>query len=308
MPARRAIVLALVLAAANFASGCRILRGPRISDESIAAARRLSLQGIDAQQRGHWDRSETLFAAAILKCPSDERARWGYAEALWRRGAFDQAIGHMEEAVRLSGHDPERLVRLGHMYRARGDWQRAGELAERAIAANSQLAAAWALRGDVLRSQGQRSEALAAYHRALSYAQPLPEVQLAIADIYAQDNRPQRALTTLQALAGSYPPGQAPPEVLFRQALVFRTLSRHHDSIRTFRDLALRGDPPPELLSELARSQMLTADATAARQTILAALNSYPHDSACLALANELHMSTGQVAPALAIGPRAERR
>jgi tetratricopeptide (TPR) repeat protein len=301
MPARRAIVLALVAAAATSAGGCRVFRGHKISDESIAAARRLSLQGIDAQQRGHWDRAETLFAAAILKCPSDERARWGYAEALWRRGAFDQAISHMEEAVRLSGHDPERLVRLGQMYRARGDWQRAVELAERAIAANSQLAAAWALRGDVLLSQGQRGEALAAYHRALSYAPSLPEVQLAIADIYAEDNRPQRALTTLQALAGSFPPGQAPPEVLFRQGLVFRALNRHHDSVRVLRDLALRGNPPPELLSELARSQMLTGDATAARQTIAAALNSFPHHAGCLAVADELGTSPGRIAAASAI-------
>src|ERR1051326_2825708 len=99
-------------------SGCRALRGHKVSDENIAAARQLSLQGMDAQQRGQWDRAEILFAAAILKCPSDERARYGYAEALWQRGAWQKAVEHMEEAVRLSGSDPERLVRLGQMYRA----------------------------------------------------------------------------------------------------------------------------------------------------------------------------------------------
>src|SRR6266516_3723956 len=111
-------------------SGCRTFRPHRVSDESIAAARQLSLQGIDAQQRGHWDRAESLFAAAILKCPSDERARYGYAESLWQRGAWQQAVEHMEEAVRLSGNDPERLVRLGQMYRARGDLVRARRQAE----------------------------------------------------------------------------------------------------------------------------------------------------------------------------------
>src|SRR5262245_41735488 len=300
MPARRAIVLTLVLAAAGSAGGCRVFRGQKISDESIAAARRLSLQGIDAQQRGHWDRAETLFAAAILKCPSDERARWGYAEALWRRGASGQAISHMEEAVRLSGHDPERLVRLGQMYRGRGELDHAGELAERAIAANPQLAAAWALRGEVLQSHGRRTEALAAYHRALSYAQPLPDVQLAIADIYAQDNRPQRALATLQALA-SASPGTSPPEVLFREGMVLRALARHDDSVRVLTELAQRGNPPPELLAELARSQMLAADVPAARQTIAAALHGFPQHSGCLALADELAMLPGKAAPASAI-------
>ena len=96
-------------------TGCRAFRIHKVSDENIAAARQLSLQGIDSQQRGQWDRAETLFAAAILKCPSDERARYGYAESLWQRGAWQQAVEHMEEAVRLSGNDPERLVRLGQM-------------------------------------------------------------------------------------------------------------------------------------------------------------------------------------------------
>ena len=34
--------------------------------------------------------------------------------------------------------------------------------------------------GEVLQLQGNHSEALASYHRALSYEQPLPEVQVAI--------------------------------------------------------------------------------------------------------------------------------
>src|SRR5206468_821993 len=128
--------------------------------------------------------------------------------------------------------DPERLVRLGQMYRARGDLDLAGRQADLAIATNGQLADAWALRGQVLQAQGNRSTALISYHRALSYQQPLPEVQLAIAEIYAQENRPQRALATLQSLAGSYAPGQVPPQVLVGEALALRAFSRHQDAAR----------------------------------------------------------------------------
>src|SRR3954466_2921026 len=85
--------------------GCRVFRGHKISEENIAAARQLALQGIDAQQRNHWERAESLFAAAIVKCPSDERARHGYAEALWQRGVWQQAVEQMEESVRLSAGD-----------------------------------------------------------------------------------------------------------------------------------------------------------------------------------------------------------
>ena len=72
------------LATALLPPGCRVFRRHKISDESIAAARQLSLQGIDAQQKGQGEQAEMLFAAAILRCPTDERARSCYAESLWR--------------------------------------------------------------------------------------------------------------------------------------------------------------------------------------------------------------------------------
>src|SRR5262245_12501017 len=152
------LIRVLLIAAAVFLpTGCRVLRRQQVSDESIAAARQLSLQGLDAQQRGQWERAETLFAAAILKCPSDERARSGYAESLWQRGAREQALEHMEEAARLSAHDAHRLVRLGQMYGAMGNLARAGHWAELAIGVNPELASAWALRGHVQHDLGHRA-------------------------------------------------------------------------------------------------------------------------------------------------------
>jgi tetratricopeptide (TPR) repeat protein len=283
--------------------GCRAFRIHKVSDENIAAARQLSLQGIDAQQRGQWDRAETLFAAAILKCPADERARYGYAESLWQRGAWQQAVEYMEQAVRLSGNDPERLVRLGQMYRDRGDLLRAGRQADAAIAVNNQLAAAWALRGHVLLAQGDSSSALTSFHRALSYEQTLPDVQLAVARIYAQENRPQRALATLQALAATYPPGEAPQEVLVQDGLALRALGRHEDAVTALAAAARIGNPSPELLCELARTQMLGGDPAAARQTLAFALERTPRHPLCLALASEWNSSRPAVRTASAIGP-----
>jgi tetratricopeptide (TPR) repeat protein len=190
----------------------------------------MSLQALDAQQQGRWDEAEALFAAAVEQCPSDDRARQGYAEALWRRGLQTEAVTHMEEAVRLSGSDPERLVQLGGMYLAQGQTHRAAEQALQAIAANPQHAGAWALRGQVQQVEGMRDEALASYFRALSFQPHQPAVQLAIAEIYAQQNRPQRALATLQALAADYPPARVPPEVRHREGLALRELGRHADA------------------------------------------------------------------------------
>jgi tetratricopeptide (TPR) repeat protein len=294
-----------LLSAIWAAMGCRVFRSQQVSDENISEARRLSLQGLDAQQRGQWDRAESLFAAAILKCPSDERARYGYAESLWQRGAWQQALSHMEEAARLSGSDPERLVRLGQMYLARGDLSRAEGQAELAIAANSQLFSAWALRGQVLQAKGDRSAALTSYHRALSFGSPLPEIQLAIAEIYTQENRPQRALATLQSLSGSFPPLQVPRDIVVREGLALRELGRHQDAARTLARAARYSDPPLALLHELARTQLLAGEIEAARHSVASVLASDPRHIGCLALAEELGMRTGPVTTAsAAVAPR----
>jgi tetratricopeptide (TPR) repeat protein len=279
-----AFVLAILAAAP---CGCRIFHCAR-SDEAVSAARDLSLRGIDAQQKGHAGQAEELFAAAVQRCPHDERARCCYAEVLWQRGAQDEAVAHMEEAVRLSGSDPQRRVQLGKMYLARGQVHQASVQADKAIAANRQSAAAWALHGDVLRAEGLRSEALASYHRALSIQAHYPEVQLALADLYGQQNRPQRALSTLQALADHYPPDEVPAEVSYREGLVLRGLGRHQDAVERLATAVKRGPSTPDMLYELAQTQMLAGDRTAASQSVTTGLAMHPNHAGLTRLQGEL--------------------
>ena len=276
--------------------GCRALRCTEANDAALAAARRQSLQALDAQQRGQWDQAETLFAAAVEQCPADERARHGYAHSLWRRGAQDEAIAHMEEAVRLSGNDPQRLVELGGMYLHRGQLQGAAEQADRAIAADPQLASAWVLRGQSQLARGRREDALASLHRALSLCANYPEAQLAIAAIYTQQSRPQRALATLQALDDLYRPDQLPAEVLIQEAFAYRSLGRHQDSAMMLALATERGNASAELYYELARSQSLAGNAYAARVAVEAALSRDPTHAASQALAHELLPGEGIIA------------
>jgi len=74
-----------------------------------------------------------------LEMPQRTNVPLRLRESLWQRGECEKAISHMAEAARLSGHDPERLVRLGQMYLARGDLAGAARQADVAIAANPQL-------------------------------------------------------------------------------------------------------------------------------------------------------------------------
>lgn len=287
-----------VLALAVALSGCRVFRCRQVSDESINDARQLSLQARDAQQKGRWQQAEEFYAAAVARCPQNERARCGYAEALWQRGARLDAVKHMEEGVRLSGDDPERLVQLGKMYLERGELHRAAVQAEKAISANRQLAAAWALRGDVQRAEGSRTEALASYHRALSYQPQYPDVQLALAEVHSQQGKPQRALATIQALADRYASGQVPYEVSYRQGLALRSLGRYRDSVQCLAAAASQPNPAPELLYDLARSQSLAGDRAAASLTVTAALRQKPDHVPSQNLQRELAGRQEQMAAA----------
>lgn len=279
-------------------AGCRTWPHREQPMQRLAAARQLSLQGLEAQRRGHWSEAESLFAAAILQCPADERARCGYAEALWQRGAYSAAVSHMEEAVPLSGYDPQRLVQLGRMYLALGDVPRAGETAERAIqATNSQQAAAWALKGEVLLAQGRQDEALAALHRALALQQPLPEVQIAVARIYLEQGRAQRAYSTLEALAASYPLDQVPFEVLMPMGVALRQIGRAAEAEQRLAQAVQRGNASAEGWYELAQTQVVLGDVAAARQLLRAALEHDPHHAPSLAL----RQSLGEAAPGMAV-------
>jgi len=269
------------------APGCRTLRCKKESDETIALTRQLAMQGKDAQQKGQWEKAESCFAEAVQRSPNDERARVGYAESLWNRGAQDLAVTHMTEAVKLSGHDPTLLVHLGQMHLALNNLPAATRIAERALASNKQMASAWALRGNVHRAAGQREEALADYHRALSAQPHYPEVQLALADIYAQQQRPDRALATLQSLADQFPPGSVPADLQFRQGLALRDLGRHQEAADAFA-VAAQVQPHPDVLYELAQARSQLGDNGNAQLAVHRALQLNPQHQASLRLQGEL--------------------
>jgi len=277
----------LLLLAVAF-NGCTTLARSK-TDESVVSARQLSLRGINAAQQGQFQEAQVFFNRASEMCPLDEKIRYHYAETLWQLGSRTQAVAHMEEAVRLSGGNADLVVRLGDMYLAGGDLQRAAVQADAAIQANRQLASAWALRGDVLRSMGQDEEALASYHRALSNQSHYPHVQLAVADIYGRQRRHARALATLRTLADGYPSGETPTQVLVLQGLALKELGRYEAAAETLASAAKQQKPPStEVLAYLAETQWLAGDAANARLTLQTALSQSSQEQAAEPLMAQL--------------------
>jgi Flp pilus assembly protein TadD len=240
---------------ACWVSGCSWLPKRTPETNLTTASRQLTQRGLAASQRGDWDSAERLFADATTLSPDDFHGWSNYAEALWQRDEKQQATKAMARAVRLSSNDPELIVKLGEMYLAQEDLNNAGNCANGAIQANPKSADAWALRGDVVTATGDLDEALASYHRALSYRPNYPRVQLETAEIYQRLGRAQRSLSTLRSLAHQYPHGEEPPRVLVLQGLALTSLNRYDEAVEVLTTAARRGQPSADIFYHLAQAE-----------------------------------------------------
>lgn len=253
--------------------GCHTLVH-RKSDSQLVAARQLSLRGADALQRSRQQDAEILFSEALRNSPSDERAHWGYATSLWKRGNKERAIEHMREAVRLSGRNqtgrnPEYTIRLGEMSLAMGDRKSAKELALGVLSTNRSHAEAWALLGDTHQSERDWPAALECYHRALLIRGNYPRVQLSVAEIYRYTGRPQRSLATLDRMADLQATANNDPEVQLIRGMALADLERGTEAAEA---LALAADRMPidrvDRQIQLVHAQHRIGELVTARMTL----------------------------------------
>jgi Tfp pilus assembly protein PilF len=282
------VTLLLLLAS----GGCKSLSKQPVA-ENVVHSRQMSLQALEALQHKRYDDAELLFAKAIETCPVDERARYHYADLLWRRGDHEGAIKQMSEAARLSAGEPSVVVNLGQMYLARGDAQRARLQAERAVQADRNNPQAWALLGDTQRAAGVLDDALASYHRALSLQEVFPHVQISVAEVYRLQHKPQRALATLAALQDRYRADQVPAELLVQEGLALRDLGRHGDAAQVFATAINRGSQLAETYYQLALAQAETGDFINARLSVTAGLELSPQHVPSQRLRDELFQAGG---------------
>ena len=263
----------VVLLVALLAVGWRLPSRQGPVPQSVANCRRFSQQGVAALDRGRQQDAEALLVKAVAACPADAEARRHYAEAIWRRGAQREAIAQLEEASRLAGDDATLSTRLAEMYLASGQLERARQDADRAIDLDPRLPGAWAIHGKVMRVAGLTRDALADDLRALGYAPKDRAILLEIAELYRQENQPERALQTLQTLAETYSPGEEPGQVLHLLGLAYAALGRCDDAVENLSLAVAREKPTPEMFCDLGEAQLLIghpAEAAAAAEKALA--------------------------------------
>lgn len=280
-----------LLAACGAGLGChfRGLDGP--VPRSLVLSRQLSQQGVSAMERGNWSRADELLAQAVKVFPQDADARYQYAEVLWQRGVRAAALEQIDKALQLSTDDPKILLRAAQMRIAMDQVSEAGELLERAIAADSKNPDAWMLRGRLRRKAGEMREALADYHRALGYRPDDRETLLEVAEVYRQLNQPQRALATLHTLGDSYPPGDEPAEVLYLTGLAYRALRRYPEAADCLTLARDRGPATPDVLYWLADVQLKAGRPSDARQTAAQILAADPGEARGVALLRRIELA-----------------
>ncbi len=242
--------------------GCRLpgMRDP--VPTALASSRQLSQQAVAALERGQPQEAETLLAKAVAICPTDHDAHRYYAETLWLRNARPQAVAQLEEACRLDPEDTAVRVRLAEMYLALPRVELARQSVEMAIDRNPRLEAAWAVRGRVMRAQGDLRQALADYDRALGFSPGDCQVLGEVADVYRQLHQPERALETLQSLAETYSPGEEPVQVLCLLGRAYAALGRYDDAAASFSTAAGRALRRPKSFTALAMRNGVQAAAT----------------------------------------------
>lgn len=205
-------------------------------------ARKKSRLGMQALHQKRWQDAEQLFSEALTLSDGDDRAHRGIAETLWNRGETELAIKHMELAVKRSGSDPRLIGRLGEMYLEIGRLEEADSRCNVALASARDLPEVWTLRGDCLTARGNRTDALAAYHRALALQPGLVETKLRVAEIYLENDQYDRLLATLDQIDPVGDENQTPVRVHMLRGIAMRNLQRPELATKHFAK-AVERDP-----------------------------------------------------------------
>lgn len=266
--AAKAVFLAQCVCLLLLICGCNSLRARRQTRE-LAHARQNSLRGAEKLQQNKLQEAEILFTEALRRSSVDERAQAGMAEVLWQRGEYTQATQHMTQAAAISGGNPDTLVRLGEMNLQQGQLGEALSQADAALESQRRHAGAWALRGKVLHQQQHLEEAMSCYHRALSDQPNLSDVQIALAELYRELGRPQRALATLDAMTDGQSREQISPQAWMLKGLALADLGEQSAAKNCFKDAALCcRDDATDLLLAVAQTQIDTGDFSEARMCL----------------------------------------
>ena len=243
--------------------------------------------------QGDWVTAEQLLAQAVVSCPINTRSRRLYADALHRRGNLPEALVQLNEARELSPNDASLSVRAANIHLQQGQLEQAQKAASAALNADPNSADAWQVRGRVRLAQGQHRDALADLQRALGLRPDDRRLLSDMATAYQRIGSHRRALATVQSLIDTYPEGEEPAEVCFREGEILAALGRSAAAAEAMQLACRRGQPTTRMLQQLAETELRAGHPQEADQVLRHLLAHHPSYPPAVKLYQQLADSQG---------------
>lgn len=283
------IWIAIVGILAATVSGCTVFRQTAV-EQHVAASRDLTLQGLAANSSQDELQAQQYFSRAVESDPENVEARMLLAESLKKQGRMDEAIQQLEEALRIAPEHNELICQLGECYSVTKKEKYAYRLAQLALRNNKNSVEAWTLKAQSLWRMGLKEPALADFQRALRADPDNEELRQQMATLYLELGRPQRALTTLDRIAGEYDDAEVPEGVLLQQAVALQNLDRNREALDRLKIGFERDECSLQLAEMYVTGLLRDRDLAGAGEVLRVAQSRFPQAAPLVRLGEELEV------------------
>ncbi len=241
------VFVSLVAIVLSSLTGCRLF-SPRVTLETLTTAAEIERRGDQLYKSGEYKAAADRFEEAAAMVTSDQLVRRKLADTYWAENRYNAAIAAMRTAIKLANPVFDReirqewFVRLAEMYLDVGNVDRALHWVDRAIEENPQMLSARVVRGNVFERVQSYKAALEDYHYALSLmaeesSAERVRVEIEVARIYSQEQRPHRVLAMTSAIdPRTLQPTQA-IDVHLMRATALRDRQRFTDAVRELQQI-----------------------------------------------------------------------
>jgi protein O-mannosyl-transferase len=182
-------------------------RAPVLS--GVAAAVILVCILLTRQQVIYWKDSEALFRHALAVTQDNDLARSNLGSALITQGRFEEAVGHLREALRLAPAYPEAHNNLGAALMQKGQLDEAIGHFQTALRLKSDFPQAYCNLGVGLARQGRLDEAISALQEGLNLALGDAEARHQLAIALARKGLVVEAIVEFQKVVDRQPTNAA---------------------------------------------------------------------------------------------------
>jgi len=228
-------------------------------------------------QRGYFDQAETAFRAALRDDPASAEACYGLGSAYLKQEKAREARDSFERAVKLTAGYPDTLpnawnnlglldTREAHMNEAVGHFQEALRVSPDYWIALENL-------GNAYRLQKRWDEARQTLQRALASRPQDPEANYNLAMVFAQTDDPERASEYLQRALQLRP---TYPEALNNLGVLYLRTQRRNEAVAKFEECIRLAPGFDQSYLNLARVYSLEGAPEKARAALMELLKQHP--------------------------------